>query len=114
MRVSDWSSDVCSSDLEGRPGAGRPSGRRQAGDGACRAVRPLRAARRPARHPAPRRVDGGGRAAARHRSPRGQDRKGVVEGKRVSVSVDLGGRRNIKTKYTQEQTTPKHYIKQKQ
>src|SRR3546814_9173460 len=24
MRISDWSSDVCSSDLRGRPGAGRP------------------------------------------------------------------------------------------
>src|SRR3546814_14827823 len=32
------------------------------------------------------------------RQPMGLDRKSVVEGKRVSVRVDLGGRRNIKKK----------------
>src|SRR3546814_11760727 len=33
-----------------------------------------------------------------HRAPPTVDRKGVVKGKRVSVRVDLGGRRIIKTK----------------
>src|SRR3546814_19672466 len=34
-----------------------------------------------------------------------QDRKSVVEGKRVSVRVDLGGRRNIKKKIKTTKTT---------
>src|SRR3546814_18271630 len=76
MRISDWSSDVCSSDLrasgllEGRV-ARVPEGRR----------------RGPADlHPG---LAGG--------EP-GADRKSVVSGTSVSVRVDLGGRRIIKTK----------------
>src|SRR3546814_13552458 len=34
--------------------------------------------------------------------PEGEDRKSVVEGKRVSVRVDLGGRRIIKKKNKQQ------------
>src|SRR3546814_11675007 len=80
MRISDWSSDVCSSDLfraagldgslyqgfraEGRPDPQQTSPRMGAGDGG-----------RP-------------------------DRKSVVLGKSVSVRVDLGGRRVIKKKIT--------------
>src|SRR3546814_21089305 len=37
-----------------------------------------------------------------------RDRKSVGEGKRVSVSVVLGGRRNIKNKTTQEDTEQNH------
>src|SRR3546814_14055642 len=93
MRISDWSSDVCSSDLEqcgpdkkyrtlvalaGEPGA----------DGEAR--HELRQHHRqiehPHEHPQPPRVD----AFA--------DRKSVAEGKSVSVRVDLGGRRIIKKK----------------
>src|SRR3546814_21155280 len=67
MRISDWSSDVCSSDL--------PTRRDQ----------PSRPARGRAGRPAP--------------TPRrAADRKSVVEGKSVSVRVDLGGRRIIKKK----------------
>src|SRR3546814_17374229 len=72
MRISDWSSDVCSSDLEHRP-AERPA---DAGDAAD--------------HPSLFADDGGG----------GPDRKSVVKGKSVSVRVDLGGRRVIKNKST--------------
>src|SRR3546814_16673482 len=42
-----------------------------------------------------------------------RDRKSVVEGKRVSVRVDLGGRRTIQTKNNQNNTTfrTKQYAK---
>src|SRR3546814_20966464 len=98
MRISDWSSDVCSSDLEtirrgwarscGRPHKGRnaeprhmaPSGRdRRDGDGG----------------------DGRGAAAGRllfHARYARAARKSVVYGKSVSVRVDLGGRRIINNK----------------
>src|SRR3546814_14890213 len=97
MRISDWSSDVCSSDLvEGRAERG--------GETAPDPARPARAlsGRRP------RRVDPGGSDrrgpglpwnGARRLAPRKrQDRKSVVEGKSVSVRVDFGGRRIIKNK----------------
>src|SRR3546814_17247615 len=108
MRISDWSSDVCSSDLdedEGddreeqpgvehrqagnaflQPGRGRDQ---EAGDDQRRDRPAQRDAARKAAQP----LD-----AARQR----QDRKSVVWGKRVSVRVDLGGRRCIK------KTTTKH------
>src|SRR3546814_16733126 len=111
MRISDWSSDVCSSDLR----AGRRRGAR-----VLAAVHVLRCAaadhavRRPAtaivtitvivtvivivlRCSLPfSRVF----TAIRRRSPSvtASDRKSVVWGKRVQVSVDLGGRRIIKKK----------------
>src|SRR3546814_16450339 len=76
MRISDWSSDVCSSDLR-RAGARR---HRRAG---------------------PRRDCGGAGGSGHHRAAQGYsarapagargDRKSVVEGKRVSVRVELGG-----------------------
>src|SRR3546814_17214910 len=81
MRISDWSSDVCSSDL-----ADRPAGRR--GEGYLHVERC------------------GGAAVGvglLHRLwpdviPRrgAEDRTRVVSGKSVSVRVDLGGRRIIK------------------
>src|SRR3546814_8622758 len=71
MRISDWSSDVCSSDLIRT---------------AHRAIPPRRA-----QH-----LLRQGRA--RHRRRAHQDRKSVVKGKSVSVRVDLGGRRIIKKK----------------
>src|SRR3546814_16937967 len=91
MRISDWTSDVCSSDLTDGGCHGAHGGRRQrpAGLGAVheaptndepgRVVRhPCRALRRPRR---------------RRRLGRSPDRKSVVTGKSVSVRVDLGGRR---------------------
>src|SRR3546814_12917163 len=96
MRISDWSSDVCSSDLAvdlfvparrsgGVPAPARPVPRarpaRQASlaTGLPRGFLPL---------------DRGGAAVCRRRL----DRKSVVSGKSVSVRVDLGGRRIIKKK----------------
>src|SRR3546814_11951967 len=110
MRISDWSSDVCSSDL-GRAHAAPPP--------------PAPPRHRPPRSsPAPpcrrRRRAVGGYGGRRRRSgscwawgigsfpplpcqrgkrgPGPPDRKSVVEGKSVSVRVDLVGRRIIKKK----------------
>src|SRR3546814_12522879 len=41
------------------------------------------------------------------------DRKSVVEGKSVSVRVDLGGRRNIKKKIDKQINITKYYTKKK-
>src|SRR3546814_13317238 len=73
MRISDWSSDVCSSDLLGR---GQREGR----------VEDLKVA-----------VIGHAEHAA-FGCPAELDRKSVVSGKSVTVRVDLGGRRIIKIK----------------
>src|SRR3546814_18121016 len=81
MRISDWSSDVCSSDLVWRSGVRRSR------------VRLHRLG--PDRH----------RGARSEASPDAGDRKSVVEGKRVSVRVDLGGRRLSKKKQTEESIT---------
>src|SRR3546814_16799618 len=102
MRISDWSSDVCSSDL-GRPAEGPADG------GA--------AARRPVRHFRQRRVRYRGAVAGESRicgaaaelswyrelrpcvpagGGPGVDRKGVVWGKRGSVGGYLGGCRSMK------------------
>src|SRR3546814_13492433 len=77
MRISDWSSDVCSSDLAERIALSWTPV-------------PLIVAKRC------RRVNDAHTAgpAPRH----GPDRKSVVSGKSVSVRVDLGGRRIIKKK----------------
>src|SRR3546814_13708924 len=83
MRISDWSSDVYSSDLSERriderpPFSALPSPRR-------RTARPAAAPRNPKEGP--------------RRRARSEDRKSVVEGKSVSVRVDLGGRRIIQKK----------------
>src|SRR3546814_18864844 len=99
MRISDWSSDVCSSDLL------RPSASAQS-DGKNDEIEQRRDRRCPDRleldleepphllhieraKPAPIDVPDHGHAG---------DRKSVVSGKRVSVRVDLGGRRIIKKK----------------
>src|SRR3546814_17224204 len=97
MRISDWSSDVCSSDLNGhehlrclrrkqvrkRRAEEREQRRRSARSGVRVVARGLRSA--DAVH--------GGEAGGRR-----PDRKSVVWGKSVSVRVDLGGRRIIKKK----------------
>src|SRR3546814_8103628 len=88
-RISDWSSDVCSSDLSMEP---RPDEIRR---GQSTGVRPRLVRRREMRQLvrmrlAERRTGGHARNVG--------DRKSVVEGKSVSVRVDLGGRRIIKQK----------------
>src|SRR3546814_11083534 len=103
MRISDWSSDVCSSDLRRARSPARRS----------RALQP-RSASRCAAEPPSQQLDvygsPGGRSrpcsTARPAPPCGrgglvqrpEDRKSVVEGKSVSVRLDLGGRRCIKKK----------------
>src|SRR3546814_11481678 len=98
MRISDWSSDVCSSDLStggrkrkagGWPAAKPPSG--ASGRNWNNDMGPKGADwKKPAIRPP---------GAMNARSRRGRaERKSVVEGKRVSVRVDLGGRRIIKKK----------------
>src|SRR3546814_12525800 len=106
LRISDWSSDVCSSDLVipfGQPaphhcGSSCFGGRPQQREGhAGRSVRPVPAAGRTARpdrrhHVGRRNADAG-------------DRKSVVEGKSVSVRVEIGSSRIVKTKNNQRTST---------
>src|SRR3546814_12488490 len=99
MRISDWSSDVCSSDLvgqvadvEGLPGAVlrvgvAPAGGEHLADGERGVVAARRGEVVAARVP----------VGVGHGEIDG-DRKSVVKGKSVSVRVDLGGRRIIKKK----------------
>src|SRR3546814_18839714 len=107
MRISDWSSDVCSSDL-------RVAGHRlaAAGDLHQQVAHADDGERRSGRLRLPARrahgqllAFGGGRRVrgkivfkqSARALVRPQDRKSVVSGKRVSVRVDLGGRRIITT-----------------
>src|SRR3546814_15494844 len=94
VRISDWSSDVCSSDLPRR--AARRVIRPRRRD-CCGSPRRLRA-----RHPVRRRAtDPRYRAASAARPVRvlrATDRKSVGWGKSVSVRVDLGGSRIMKKK----------------
>src|SRR3546814_21189091 len=105
MRISDWSSDVCSSDLR-RSGSGGASARGAPGIGSGTRASP---SRRPA---APCRTASSGENSLnaqvieqrqQRQAPDGEvvavdagDRKRVVEGKSVSVRVGLGDRRLIK------------------
>src|SRR3546814_16145519 len=100
MRISDWSSDVCSSDLSpqhssAQSGRSRisvgpePSGLNPSGGIICGADT-TGAGNASARPNGMRRIDS--------RPTMGADRKSVVEGKMVSVRLDLGGRRILNTK----------------
>src|SRR3546814_16676348 len=104
MRISDWSSDVCSSDLFVMTGTGSKQedqiitvGLEQA-TGAQFKYIPQKGGGDVAKAVV------GNHANSSVNNPVEQipfwkaDRKSVVEGKRVSVSVDLGGRRIIKKK----------------
>src|SRR3546814_11560634 len=94
MRISDWSSDVCSSDLRRPP--------RSASQSCSRNVRAkLSGPPETAAATAGRGSKGASAAMA--------DRKSVVEGKSVSVRVDLGGRRIFKKKTTNSTNTYHHY-----
>src|SRR3546814_20288328 len=92
MRISDWSSDVCSSDLAARRllplRRGAVLGRRLRA-GALFALPLLDLPQDSGR----RRVCDQSGGEGRH-----TDRKSVGEGKSVSVRVDLGGRRKLKKK----------------
>src|SRR3546814_11405732 len=96
MRISDWSSDVCSSDLfetrcMGLIGnfsiSATPRLNRFRDDGLAATIIDM---------------DVPNDLFAAPAQLRQRDRKSVVEGKSVSVRVDLGGRRIIKTQKNKE------------
>src|SRR3546814_13645271 len=98
MRISDWSSDVCSSDLHGEDvGAVAVDqfGERDVGRRPDIDRQPLRPRRQGHLHRGDR---FGGGDMNRH----SVDRKSVVSGKSVSVRVYLGGRRIIKKNNTND------------
>src|SRR3546814_16717995 len=92
MRISDWSSDVCSSDLRDRRRRGGLPHRLQ-----LFGILPARCHGLYAAGQIWRVERVGELHAARQPGP---DRKSVVSGKRVSVRVDIGGRRTITKKKT--------------
>src|SRR3546814_14141651 len=106
MRISDWSSDVCSSDLQhaqlvGDLGVGGVDRLVLADDAADLGgeVAGALLQHRIVEHLAW--LDSECRRSQQQRQDEKQapqDRKSVVEGKSVSVRVDRGGRRNIKKK----------------
>src|SRR3546814_19070250 len=116
MRISDWSSDVCSSDLQRDYPEGAWHHPRR-----CDAALPPAAPVRWLAELRARTVGEGGRLGDHGQASsqrgrrlladaglRGRDRKSVVSGKRVSVRVDLGGGRHIKKK--KQNHTNKHNI----
>src|SRR3546814_12863363 len=98
MRISDWSSDVCSSDLP------PPCCHRRNSGGAALSSPPARTP------PYKTGIAGYGRGNSANRAccrgydiwrraqGRSPDRKRVVQGKSVSVRVGRGGRRSVKKK----------------
>src|SRR3546814_14033056 len=103
MRISDWSSDVCSSDL----GCSTSTSARRWRKGSPRAQRDGRNGSTESRQRTSLKCRRMKISCVSCASPakRSSDRKSVVEGKSVSVSVDLGGRRIIKKK---KQTSRHH------
>src|SRR3546814_13854685 len=95
MRISDWSSDVCSSDLslgrQGHDGAGADA--RLALQLELSAVQAHAAHRQRQAEPGPLELA----AEAAVDLLDGGDQKSVLLGKRVAVRLGLGGRRNTKT-----------------
>src|SRR3546814_11076605 len=108
MRISDWISDVCSSDLT-RVGLSRHHFRGRTCSAVCSdkrsppksslALWPFSATRRA--------WPVAGTRSYLLAQQTGEDRKSVVLGKSVSVRVDLGGRSSIKniTKYNDTTTS---------
>src|SRR3546814_16079056 len=107
MRISDWSSDVCSSDLLAKR---LTEGAELCGIRSAEARHGIRQQLRRAQDRgwcltrglvAKRDVTECARAAI---GPGKADRKSVVKGRSVSGSVDLGGRRTIKKKTSDNKT----------
>src|SRR3546814_19183431 len=106
MRISDWSSDVCSSDLTRDDRIADQRDRQREMDVAAKV------GHRSEQERDDRSADDRGAHDARSlrrpfAEPFGRDRKSVVYGKRVSVRVALGGRRIIKKH--KNSTTPTKY-----
>src|SRR3546814_15163544 len=99
MRISDWSSDVCSSDLstlsrQARSGKHRTCGNPGQGTTRIRLQVAMQCA-------FPKGQECCGVRLQRPKADRasdGEDRQSVVWGKSVSVRVDLGGRRTSQNK----------------
>src|SRR3546814_12582143 len=94
MRISDWSSDVCSSDLHEGAGHTADIGHGEISEQAGRQDEMAEGVAEDAPF--------AGQRAVHQQQP---DRKSVVSGKRVSVRVDLGGRRIIKKKKSKRKST---------
>src|SRR3546814_15027969 len=99
MRISDWSSDVCSSDLATRSTIAQPQQK------PITPTLPLPSRMRSA----PPSATVSAVSAPRSDLPiisralSSSDRKSVVQGKSVSVRVELGGRRFIKNKSREDE-----------
>src|SRR3546814_18921910 len=107
MRISDWSSDVCSSDLNNRPATvgARPPRSTPASPvitatACCDTPSTKHSRHRPVRQikevPRDDETDDENRGLPLAPAQGDEDRKRVVMGKSVSVRVDLGGRRSSK------------------
>src|SRR3546814_15961714 len=96
MRISDWSSDVCSSDLVPQ-GYNALKGALIVYAGQLSQALGPKGVRVNSVSPGPIKFPGGNWEAIKGAMPE-LDRKSVVEGKSVSVRVDLGGSRIIKQK----------------
>src|SRR3546814_11389187 len=97
MRISDWSSDVCSSDLAARLDSVRATRQSAAMPDASKTTSPTSAGAASG-DADPLRAHGGFADLVGYALKRWEDRKSVVEGKSVSVRVDLGGRGVFKQK----------------
>src|SRR3546814_13948054 len=113
MRISDWSSDVCSSDLA-TASAARDQHAHLRGLHRRELERITTGRGCGIRFKESRKADMSSSAAAPSSSPRTRrprpcrsDRKSVVEGKSVYTRVDLGGRRIITKKKTAEKKAKK-------
>src|SRR3546814_20653420 len=110
MRISDWSSDVCSSDLS--PGIPKDClARLSSGPASCRSMKPNRCARRCATSTLrswTRWPPDGGACRAKLRG----DRKSLVQGKSVSVRVVFGGRRILKKQIKLQDSHNRHLYKE--
>src|SRR3546814_14709550 len=113
MRISDWSSDVCSSDLLGDAVEREPLARFVAlGRGGLHhlsaLVAHLRCRHSSAGHCRRRRKSDFLGQEAHHCAEKQQDRNSAVQGKSVSLRVVLGGRRIIKKTQTRPTDQPSH------
>src|SRR3546814_18833242 len=104
MRISDWSSDVCSSDLFGLATLSQGGAQAAASSIPVTVVQPNVGQQDKW---VGSKADANFAKLARLTTPK-EDRKSVVLGQSVSVRVDLGGRRIIKKQKTINVSANKH------
>src|SRR3546814_20518398 len=116
MRISDWSSDVCSSDLVDHPrllSRGKDAKRGAGGNSRALFLAPVMTVRKrlclggdPPRGVLYQRDHvGDALGAVRRQLARQVYRTGVVEGKSVTGRLDIGGHRTLKTKQRHKHRT---------